>query len=60
MSRTIEERRGENQKILNPNPIDADCPICGGRGYTVEKYGEDIEYNGCILCYANRNAGDLN
>lgn len=30
-----------------------DCPVCGGRGYTVEPFGDDIEYNGCILCYSD-------
>jgi C4-type Zn-finger protein len=54
------EYAADMEKVEEPQIEKDDCPICGGRGYTVEKYGDDIEYNGCIICYANRNNGDLN
>jgi C4-type Zn-finger protein len=50
MSRMGEYAAGVEDKA---EPDEDDCPVCGGRGYTVEKYGDDIEYNGCIICYCN-------
>jgi C4-type Zn-finger protein len=53
------EYAAEVEEELGPEK-DQDCPVCGGRGYTVEKYGDDIEYNGCIICYCNNQKGNRN
>jgi Zn finger protein HypA/HybF involved in hydrogenase expression len=37
---------------ISHQKLNANCPICGGRGYTIEKFGDDIEYNGCIICFS--------
>ena len=48
----LDEEKGRH--IFNQK-INTNCPICGGRGYTIENFGDDIEYNGCIICFSERS-----
>jgi|TARA_X000001382_G_C3135549_1_gene167831 hypothetical protein len=35
-------------KIIDVEFAEKECPLCGDRGYTVESFGDDIEYQGCL------------
>jgi hypothetical protein len=34
-----------------------DCPLCGGKGYQVEAFGDCIELQGCICSSQNGESG---